>query len=56
MFDLVPRALHGEQHVGAGVAIGHGEDIEGVDGELMILQPGQAGLDQPLESLSIDLQ
>jgi hypothetical protein len=56
MLDLVPSALHGKQHVGAGVAIGHRENVEGVDGELMIPQPGQAGLDQPLQALTVNLK
>lgn len=56
MLDLVPGTLHGKQHVGAGVAVWHGEDVEGVDGKLMIPQPGQAGLDQPLQALTVNLK
>ena len=32
------HGLHGEEHVGAGVAIGNGEDVEGVNGVAVPLQ------------------
>jgi hypothetical protein len=48
--------LHSEEHVGARVTIGHGENVEGVDARLVIAQPQQAGFHQPLQALSIFIQ
>ncbi len=52
--DLIKSRLHGQHHVGAGVAIGDGEDIKRVDDLLVGAQPGQAGFDQAFERTTID--
>lgn len=33
--------LHRQQHVGAGVAVGYGEDVEGINVLVILLQPGE---------------
>ena len=38
---LLVGGVHGHEHVSAGVTIGHGEDVEGIDGLVVGLQPGQ---------------
>jgi len=51
--DLRVGALHGQQHVDSGIAIGHGEDVELVHNLVVLLQPGHAGQEQLLELAAI---
>ena len=56
MLDFAPGALHGQEHIRAGVAIGHGENVEGIDARLVVAQPQQAGLHQPLQTLPVHIE
>jgi len=42
---LCHRRPEGEHHIGAGVAVGHGEDVQCIDGLGVVLKPGEAGLE-----------
>ena len=52
--DLMQRRLHGQQHVGAGVAIGHGENVERVDDIVVRVEPTQAGVEQLAKRSAIE--
>ncbi len=53
VFDFFPRRLHREQHVGPGVAIGHREDVEGINGMVIGREPFEGGSRHTLEAVSI---
>jgi hypothetical protein len=46
--------LHRQRHVGAGVAVGDGENVQGVDQRLVGAQPGQPRHDKFLEHQSVN--
>ena len=46
---FLPGRLHGEQHIGAGVTVGYGEDVEGVDALVMLRQTAIPGFQQQAE-------
>ena len=46
--------LHGQEHVGARVAIRHWEDVERIDELLIDAQPCQTGLGQMTQEVTVD--
>ena len=56
VLDFIVGRLHGEEHVRAGIAVGDGKDVQGVDNFVVGTQPGQTGLGQALEKASVQNQ
>jgi hypothetical protein len=50
---LLDRVAHGHQHIGAGVAVGHGEDVELIHRGVMLIQPVGGGFDHGLEHIAV---
>ncbi len=51
--DLFIGRAHGQQHIRAGIAIGHREDIKLVHRLMVLIQPGQPGSGQALEKRAV---
>jgi len=51
--DFGAGCFHRQQHVGAGVAIRHREDVKGVDGLGVALKPGCSSAKEALEGLAV---
>lgn len=49
------RGLHGEEHIGARVAVGHGKDIQGIDIRRVAFEPERARAKDPFQFRTIYL-
>ena len=47
LFEILRRSSEGHAHIGAGVAVGHREDVQLVDFLLFLLNCGAGGYDHP---------